>query len=378
MARVVVVGAGRQGLAAAYDLAAHLAGESIVIADFDLSSAKAACDRVNTLLGREACVSAAVDAADQEGLVEFLSRFDLAVAAAPYRLNPDISNAGIQTGCNVVDMGVDTPDALAIHARSDEAQQRAISVITDCGVAPGLVNILAYKLLNEHPETVSIKLYCGGLPQTALAPYFHKVGFSVDSLLGEYVDEVDSLKDGQVVRTEALEDFESLCFRDFGILEAVTTSGGTGTAPHHLQGRLRDYEYKTLRHPGHWSAMLFMRDAGLWSEEAIEGVGVPRDLTLALMERHMVEADYHDVVVARVVSETASGSFGYDLVDRFDPETGFTAMQRTTGFSTSIIALAVLDGLVPKGCMACEVAVEPDTFFAKAQERGIEITSLQG
>lgn len=377
MSRVVVIGAGRQGLAAAYDLAKHLEGESVVVADFDLAAANTACERANGLLGKELCVAAAVDAGDQDGLAEFLSRFDLAIAAAPYRLNPNISSAGIRCGCNVVDMGVDTPDALAIHARSDEATKRDVAIVTDCGVAPGLVNILAYKLLNEHPDAVSFKLYCGGLPQSAEAPYFHKVGFSVDSLLGEYVDEVDSLKDGKVVRAEALADFESLGFRDFGILEAVTTSGGTGTAPYHLQGRLKDYEYKTLRHPGHWSAMLFMRDAGLWSEEPIEGAGVPRDLTLALMERHMVEADYHDVVVARVVAETPTGLFGYDLVDRYDPETGFTAMQRTTGFSTSIIALAVLAGQTPKGCMACELSIEPDLFFAKAQERGIEITPLQ-
>ena len=238
------------------------------------------------------------------------------------------------------------------------------------------MNILAYKLLHENPDTTSIKLYCGGLPEVAKAPFFHKVGFSVDSLLGEYIDEVDALVDGQVTRTDALQDFETLEFQGLGTLEAVTTSGGTGTAPYHLQNRLTDYEYKTLRFPGHWSAMLFMRDAGLWSEAPLPSGCVPRDVSLALMERHMVEPDYRDIVVARVVASGPSGTNGYELVDRFDPNTGFTAMQRTTGFSTAIVAQSVILGNVLPGCKSCEVAVEPDEFFAEAAKRGIVIYEI--
>jgi lysine 6-dehydrogenase len=346
----------------------------LVLADYDRELAGLACDSVNSRLGESACEPASVDASDTNGLKEFLSRFDLAIAAAPYRLNPNISNAGIDVGCSVVDMGVDTPDALRLHSRSDEVAGKNVRIVTDCGVAPGLVNVLAYKLLEEAPDTDSVSLFCGGLPESASPPFFHKVGFRVDSLLGEYVDEVDSLRDGVVVRSDALTDFEEVDFPGVGKLEAVTTSGGTGTAPYDVQGRVKNYEYKTLRFPGHWQAMILLRDAGFWSEVPLPGGQTPRALTLAIMEQTMVEPDDRDSVVARVLARGQSGTRGYDLTDRFDPVTGFTAMQRTTGFSTSVVALEVLSGAVKPGCWSCERAVDPSRFLSEIARRGVSVT----
>lgn len=369
----VVVGAGRQGPAVAYDMVKFGAPEQVTIADFDLSQASEACARINSLLKTEAVVPAKVDVRDDEGLRSFLSGFQIAVAAAPYHLNPFVSRAGIDVGCHVVDMGLDTPDALEIHDLDAQAKEQGVCVVTDCGVAPGLVNVLARKLIEEMPDATTVRLYCGGLPETAEAPYFHKVGFSVDSLLGEYVDDVYSLKDGEVVCCPALADQEVLEFAGIGQLEAVTTSGGTGTAPYSLPATVRDYEYKTLRHPGHWQAMTFMRDGGFWSEEMLPGGMSPRAVSLALMERAMVEPDYRDLVVTRVAAEGPSGKKAYDVVDRFDPQTGFTAMQRTTGFSTSIVALEIAAGRVSPGCSACECAVGQARFFEEAERRGIVV-----
>jgi lysine 6-dehydrogenase len=212
------------------------------------------------------------------------------------------------------------------------------------------------------------------LPERADPPFFHKVGFSVDSLLGEYVDDVYALRNGEVVCVPALEELECLEFADLGSLEAVTTSGGTGTAPYALPSGLKDYEYKTLRFPGHWAAMTFMRDGGFWSEEMLPGGVSPRAVSLTLMERAMVDPDYRDVVVTRVIAEGPGGSKSYDVVDRYDPVTGFTAMQRTTGFSTAIVALEVAAGRVEPGCRACELAVNQSRFFEEAAKRGIFVT----
>jgi len=375
--KVAVIGAGRQGPAAAYDLAVHGDYGRIVLADFDKDVAKAAAAQINSLLDKKAVLAAEADASDHEGMKEFLYGFDLAVAAAPYRLNPVVAHAGIDVSCSVVDMGVDTDDALLIHDRDDEAKKKNVRIVTDCGIAPGTVNVLAAALLEDLPGADSVKLYCGGLPEAASPPYWHKVGFSVDSLLGEYVDEVDSLRGGEIVRSHALEDLELLDFAGFGRLEAATTSGGTGTAPYRLKGRLREYEYKTLRYPGHWEAMRFLRDAGFWSEEPLADGSVPRRISLHSMERHMVDPGARDVVVTRVVASGPSGSAGYDLVDRFDRETGFSAMQRTTGFSTAIVAHDVLSGKVGPGCQACEEAVLPKPYLAALAERGVRMVSLR-
>lgn len=373
MSRVVVVGAGRQGPAAAYDLACYGQLDDLAIADSNLEVAMQACDKVNALLGRVAGRPVSVDASSQEQLTSLLKGFDVAIAAAPYRLNPQVSLAGLEAGCHVLDMGVDTPDALELQKRSGEAAEKGVCLVTDCGVAPGMVNIMAYRLLQQYPDTTDVLLYCGGLPEAAEPPFFHRVGFSVESLIGEYVDEVDSLRNGVVVRESALEDLEAVSIEGFGDLEAVTTSGGTGSAPYALVGKLNSYVYKTLRYPGHWSAMRLLRDGGFWSEEPLATGEVPFDMTAALMERHMVVPNDRDVVVARVVAKGSSGSHGYDMVDRADAESGFTAMQRTTGFSTAIVAHEVLGGRVKPGCRSCESSVDPQRFFSEAERRGIHI-----
>ncbi len=370
--RCIVIGAGRQGPAAAFDLAKFGSFSQIVLADADLDAASAACSKVNFLLGHGAVTCGTADASDRESLRGLLAGFDLAIAAAPYRLNPNISHAGIDVGCHVVDMGLDAPDALEVHARTEEAAQKGVCILTDCGIAPGTVNVMAMALLASAPRATRVRLYCGGLPETAGAPFFHKVMFSVESLLGEYVDEVDSLRNGEIVWSQPLEGFETIEFEGFGKLEAVTTSGGTGTAPYHLKGRLRDYEYKTLRHPGHWQAMKTLRDGGFWSEQPVEGC-VPRDLTLALMALHMVDPESKDVVVTRVVVEGDNGDATMDLVDWSDPLTGFTAMQRTTGFSTAIAAHEVANGRVKPGCWACEQAVDAGRFLKALANRGINV-----
>ncbi|MBS1714546.1 MAG: saccharopine dehydrogenase NADP-binding domain-containing protein [Armatimonadetes bacterium] len=370
--KVAVIGAGRQGPAAAYDLAVHGDYGRIVLADYDKDVAKDAAARINAVLDRKAVVAAEADASDHEGMKEFLYGFDLAVAAAPYRLNPVVAHAGIDVSCSVVDMGVDTDDALLIHERDDEARAKNVRIVTDCGIAPGTVNVMASALLGRSPASDTVRLYCGGLPESATAPFWHKVGFSVDSLLGEYVDDVDSLRGGEIVRSHPLEDVELLEFPGFGRLEAATTSGGTGTAPYRLRGRLREYEYKTLRYPGHWEAMRFMRDAGLWSEETLSDGSVPRRVSLAVMERHMVDPVARDVVVTRVVAYGPDGArTGLDLVDRADPVTGFSAMQRTTGFSTAVVAHDVLSGRVGPGCRACEEAVDAEDYLKALSVRGV-------
>lgn len=370
-----VIGAGRQGPAAAYDLAKFGAVDSIVLADFDKQQADGAMEKINALSDRKVVQSAQIDVQNREALRDFLGDFDLVIAAAPYRLNPLISHAAIDVGIHAVDMGIDSPDALNLHSRTDEAKSKGISVITDCGIAPGLINILAWKLLRENPKCTEIKLYCGGLPQSPEPPYFHKVGFSVDSLLGEYVDDVESLIHGEVVHSDPLADFEVLDFPSFGTLEAVTTSGGTGTAPYALVGKLERYEYKTLRYPGHWQRMIAMRDSGLWAEEIDDSGSSPRQRTLQEMELTMVDPNSKDVLVARACAVGPFVTKSYDLVDRMTPESNWTAMQRTTGFSTSIVALMAIEGELQAGCFGCESAVDPNDFFEKAKSRGFELVS---
>lgn len=373
MSRIVVIGAGRQGVAAAYDLASVPGLKNLHIVDFSLETSQNACEQVNRLIGSESCTSGSVDASNIDELRHLLSQTDLAIASAPYKLNPNISHAGIDVGCHVVDMGLDTPDAISVHSRSEEAISKGVSIITDCGVAPGLVNIIAYKLIQTVPKVFEVKLYCGGLPEKASPPFFHQVGFSVESLIGEYVDTVESLKNGQIVHENALQDFEEINFSGIGVLEAVTTSGGTGTAPYDLVGKLRTYEYKTLRYPGHWQAMSLLQQGGFWDEEPLIGNVSPYQMSAALMQRQMVVHGYQDIVVARVEARSETESAAYELVDKFDPRTGFTAMQRTTGFSTAIVARRALQGDTPAGCLSCERAVDPDVFIDEAHKRNIII-----
>jgi lysine 6-dehydrogenase len=374
--RFAVIGAGRQGAAAAYDLRRFAPEAELLVADLSLAEARRTADRVDGLAGSRRSQAFELDASDEDGVAAWLAghRVSVALSCAPYRLHEMVERAAIRAGVSAVDMGNDTDVTLETLAMDDVARRQGVTVVPDCGLAPGLVNSLAAYIIERLGEVDRIRLYCGGLPQQPKGPLRYALAFSVQGLVGEYQDVAIALRAGEVARLETLAELETLVIEPLGELEAFTTSGGASTAPYTLKGRVRDYEYKTLRYPGHCAILRAFRHYGFWDHEAVEVDGVavkPVELFYRLMDERLRDPDHRDLVVARATGDGPGGSMTLDLIDRMDPETGFTAMERLTGFSTAIVAQAVASGEVRKGCVPYEQAMTGARFLEELARRGI-------
>lgn len=371
----MVVGAGMQGTACAYDLCLHGGVDALVLADYDAPRAHASAARVNRLLGREVCTSRQLDATNIDEVASALAGFSLAISAVPYTMHEPVERAGVQAGCHVVDMGQDTDAFLELGDLDVQAQEEGVCVVADCGLAPGLVNSLAAALLDEMPDATSVRLFCGGLPADPKPPLNYSLVFSMEGLLGEYEDDAIALKDGQVVRLQPLTELQEVTIPGFGTLEAFVTSGGSSTGPIALQGKLESYEYKTMRYPGHCAAMKLFRDCGLWSTSVVPSIGVsPRRMFCHVLESLLTDNEAVDVALARVEVESPSEMRSLNVVDRLDPATGFRAMERLTGFSTSIVAIEVGSGRVSPGVSIGWQAIPGRRLVEGLAERGIVVS----
>jgi len=375
-----VLGSGMQGTAAAYDLARFANPARIVMGDLDRDQSQTNADRVNRLVGRDLCVPAQANALDPTSLREFLEPVDVVLSCVPYWMHPQVAQVAIEAKTNMVDMGGDTDVSLKTLALDERAKAAGISIVPDTGLAPGLVNNLGAYFIENLDEVDAIKLYCGGLPQNPKPPFNYKLVFNVEGLVTEYVDQARVIRNGEVVLVDTLDELELIHIAELGEMEAFTTSGGTSTAPYSFKDKVRNYDYKTIRFPGHCERMRIFMDFGFWDTEEVDVRGVkvqPRELFHTLMgPRLRDDSDVDQVIVRGVGMGTKDGqhtTLQIDIHDKFDPATGFSAMERMTGFSTATIAKEIADGLVAPGCIRYELAMPGTKFVSEIQKRGISL-----
>ncbi len=380
MTRYAILGSGMQGTAAAYDVARFGEPSSLVLADVDPEAATRAAERVNALVGSDVARPAQADATDPASLRSLLSEADVLISAVPYFLQPQVWDAAFETRTSMVDMGNDTADTLHLLERDAEAKKLGIALVPDTGLAPGLVNSLGNLFLERLDEADTVRLYCGGLPQHPKPPFGYKLVFSIEGLVGEYTDETVALRDGEVVVIDTLDELEELEVEGLGRMEAFTTSGGTSTAPYTHRGRVRNYEYKTVRYPGHCALMRVFKDFGFWGLEPIEVDGAlvrPREVFHRLMQTALEDPEDKDLVVVRAVAEGRRAGrrvrLQADILDYHDDSTGFSAMERLTGFSSAIVAEEIAKGGIGPGCHAYEKAMTGERFLEEIRRRGVEV-----
>lgn len=375
-----ILGSGMQGTAAAYDLARFGDAARILMGDRDIDVARKNADRVNGLVGRAICEPHEVDALREQSLRAFLEPVDVVLSCVPYWMHPHIAPIAINTATSMVDMGGDTEVTLKTLALDDAAKAAKVSVVPDTGLAPGLVNSLATHLMSQFDEVLDVRLYCGGLPQHPKPPFNYKLVFNIEGLVAEYTDPAFAIRDYKIARPEPLTDVEELEWEGLGKMEAFVTSGGTSTAPLTFEGKVRTYEYKTIRFPGHCERMKLFADFGFWELEPIEVDGCkirPREVFHKLMAERLRDDEDQDQVLVRA---TATGKKGgseqekrIQIHDFQDQDTAFSAMERMTGFPTSIIAIEIAKGNVEPGCIRYELAVPGTTVVEELKKRGIQI-----
>lgn len=376
-----ILGAGMQGTSAAFDLAKFSDATSIIFGDMALSQAQRAADRVNALIGKPVCSARSVNALEPAELTDFLEPATVVLSCVPYWMHPHVAPAAIASKTHMVDMGGNTTVTRQTLRLDHEAQSAGVTIVPDTGLAPGLVNNLGAFLIERLDMVESIKLYCGGLPQNPKPPFNYKLVFNIEGLLTEYNDEAELLRDGKIVSVPTLEELEELHIDGLGAMEAFTTSGGTSTAPETWQGCVKNYEYKTIRYPGHCAWMKMFKDFGFWGRTPIDvksGKATPREVFEALMGSALKDPTDTDMVVVRAIGigriDGAPATHQVDILQRHDDATGFTAMEQLTGMSTAIYAAAIAAGGMRTGCLRYESALTGHYFMDQMKRRPVNLT----
>jgi lysine 6-dehydrogenase len=374
----LILGAGRQGTSAAYDLARFGQAQRILLADQNPEAAAAAAERINRLFAANIAEGITLDVADQPSLDKTLSSVDAALSAVPYYNNLEITRAAISARTHLCDLGGNTQIVWNQLKLDEEAREAGVSVVPDCGMGPGLNNTLgayAIELLDRADE---VYLYDGGLPQEPVSPWNYQLTFHINGLTNEMDGRAVFLRDGQIVEVDTLSEPEIIEFSPLGKLEADVTSGGTSTAPWTFRGQLKAYENKTLRYPGHFEWLRAYKTLGLFSEEPIRVDGqtiIPRMVYHALLEPKITSHQIRDVCVMRTrgvgEKDERRRTVTIDLIDEYDDATGFTAMERLTGWHAAIMLIFQAVGKVRKGCIPVESAVPAGEFMRAVRERGI-------
>ncbi len=387
--KILVLGAGRMGYGAAYDLVHNSPEvEAVTIADFDLKKAEQAVEDIGT----SRVVPRRVDAAIQSDIASLMSGHDAAISCVNYWYNEALSRAAIETGTNLCDLGGNNYVVDAQLAMDDEARSAGINIIPDCGLAPGMVSILAVHGAAKFERLDEIHIRVGGLPQDPQPPLDYQLVFSVEGLINEYIEDARVIRGGEIVTVPSMTELESLSFDGFPPLEAFQTSGGTSTLPDTFLGKIKELDYKTIRYAGHCDKFKAMIDLGLCSSDEITADFVkikPRKVFGELLSKHL-PADGPDYVLVRLefVGQKAEtrplGSvppntdgrsrLRYDIIDKQDEKTGLSAMMRTTAFPASIIAQMMAKGeVLVRGATPQEKAIDPDRFIAELSRRNIVI-----
>jgi saccharopine dehydrogenase-like NADP-dependent oxidoreductase len=335
--KIIVLGGGLVGGPMARDLA-H---------EFDVSLADISTDNMARAAGDFPITTIACDLSVEKKLRELIASFDLVINAVPGHMGFKTMEVVIDSGRNVVDIAFFPEDLFLLDGL---AKEKGVIAISDIGVAPGMSNILTAHSVSRLDEARKLKIMVGGLPKLRQLPWEYKAVFSPADVIEEYTRPARLVRAGKELVLPALSERELVDFEGIGTLEAFISDG--------LRSLIRtmdipDMEEKTLRYPGHARLMEIFRDAGFFGAEKLRAGNTeirPLELTSALLfDQWKLEEGETDITVMRVmVSGMKDGqpkTITYDLYDEYDAESGIHSMARTTGYTATITARMVLEGL---------------------------------
>lgn len=383
----IVLGAGQQGLAAAFDLALNGDAARITLADASLPVARTAAQRIKKLLiargARAPRLSIIpVDGRRESDLYKRIRGHDGVLNALPYFLNVAVARAAIAARAHYVDLGGHFETTQEILRLDRPAQKMGIALTPDCGLAPGLCNSIAALGIQRLENISEVRMIGGVLPEYPIPPLGYKKASCLEGVLANYDGTAHVLKNGQVTQIQGFSEKEDIAFdAPLGTLEAFVTGGATSTAPWTYEGRVRSYSYKTLRYPGHFDKIMLLKQLGLLDGKPVmvdSQTMVPQRLFLALAQTTLAHADVRGLVVLRVIvrGEQVGQKMEliYDLLEYDDPRTGFSALQRTAGFSAAIALEMLVTGVVrAQGIAPIERVFPPLPYLDAIQRRGLRI-----
>jgi len=390
--KLLVIGSGMMGSAAAFDMARQSQVESVTLADTDLKRATEVAARVNRISSAKKVRAMSLDAANEKAAAKLMRGHDAALSAVPYFLNLGLAKAAIEARCHFADLGGNNTVVRQELALARKAEKRGVAIAPDCGLSPGMASILGGELVRRMGGRAdALKLYVGGLPEKPVPPFHYQLVFSVEGLINEYVEPARILRKGKLVTIEPLTEPEAFHMNGFAPLVAFHTSGGTSTLPETFEGKVGECFEKTLRYRGHYDLLCELKELGLFSSQKLPVNGTeisPRALMSKIFEGKfagkgpdvcIMRLEAHESVRTPGVRGLLGGRLKgrvarFTLVDHYDPKTDMSAMMRTTAFPASIVLQMLTSGAITKrGAILQERDVPADLFLDEMSKRGIGI-----
>jgi lysine 6-dehydrogenase len=356
MKKILILGAGMVGKAIAIDLCKS---HKITSADIDKNALESLAENYPIKT-----VHANLD--DSELLKALVVDFDIIVSAVPGFMGYKTLETVINVGKNVVDISFMPEDFMELNKL---AVSKNVTAITDCGVAPGMPNLIA-GYYNEIMEIQSLEYVVGGLPKVKTYPFYYKAPFSPIDVIEEYTRPARYKENGQILVKPAMSDIEYMDFEKVGTLQGFFTDGLRSlldTLPN-----IPSMKEKTLRHPGHIDLVQALEKAGFFDKTpiAINNTAIrPIDFTSkVLIKNWKLSPDEEEFTVMRIILEGIilgkKKQIRYDLYDEYDKVTGLSSMARTTGFTaTSSVELVLKKMFSEKGVFPLELVGKDKKCF---------------
>lgn len=372
--KVIVLGCGKIGSVLAKDFSRSNKNSRITMADISEKAAKKGASEIR------GANWTTIDTTDHQAMVSTLKEFDLVLGALPGDYGFKALEASLEAGLDVVDVSFTPEDPQKLN---NDAKKAGITIIPDCGVAPGLSNILVGYSASQLDRVREAQIMVGGIPETPVPPLGYTITWSAEGLIDEYVRDVSIIKDGKTVKVPALSGLEIIDFPGVGTLEAFFTDGLRSLAKSLPQ--VENMWEKTLRYPGHIEKIKLLRVLGFFDHDPVLIGGEPvspRLVTARLLEKSLWKPEIGDLLAMNIEVRGEIGGrergYRHRILDRFDPETDVSAMARTTAYTASIVA-----SMLAKGSITEKGVIPPErlgndgefvnTLMSELEKRGVLI-----
>ncbi len=370
MSNVIVLGAGMVGSAMAIDMAKN---HNVTLTDLNQSLLE------KLKLQHESLAIQQLDVTNKEALQTVIKQHDLVICAVPGFLGFKTLKAIIEAEMNVVDISFFPENSLELDAL---AKDKKVTAIVDCGVAPGMDNVILGHY-NEKMKLTDFECLVGGLPKQKKWPFSYKAPFSPIDVIEEYTRPARYVENGKEIVREPLTDCDYVEFDKVGTLESFNSDGLRSII--HTMPHIPNMKEKTLRYPGHVNYIRVLKESGFFNTEKVEVNGVevsPLDFTSKiLIDEWKLGEQEKELTVMRVTvkGENSNGQteeIVYDMHDEYCSETNTSSMARTTGYTATAAANIFLEGLfTEKGIFPPELVGKHETcfnyFFKYLEERNI-------
>ena len=377
--KLTVIGAGSIGAAVVRELCSR---------DDDVSQVQI-CDtrsralqRLHDQIDSPSLRSFQVDARDMNVLSQIVEGSDCVISCVPAEHNPDLAELCLNAGVHFCDLGGNDRTVQQQLALDERAREKSVWIVPNCGLAPGLVNVLCLHGIDQFDRAEAASIRVGDVPLHPEPPFNFRISWSAERIIDDYTHPGRLIENGQVVNVDALSRDEEIRFEEepFDTMEAFCTQGGLSTLTDTLAGRINELDHKTIRWPGHAQQMRFLMGLGLGEDRKI---GVRTHLTyrdiLVRRMRERLGGDYEDAVLIRVLvrgeRDGAPATVVYEGIERYNEHTRQTAMMRCTSIPTVVTALLLAreQAVSGGGAGVPEEVLPREAFLNEVADRGLDV-----